>query len=168
MGGEELVKDLQPPYHTNRKAWRRLCYGVWAFCQLQSRGFVLGEGQIESNHLSQHIATSCNSICDLWWLTCFIKNNTFRMRNKNFWGWRNTFDRERTCVDLLNVFVALSFDLIENLISDSIFGIQENTLVFSIWVVNRKIICFMTSSPTLCHRSFLIQILFGVFSHEMQ
>ena len=28
----------------------------------------------------------------MWCLTYFIKNNTFRMRNENFWGWPNTFD----------------------------------------------------------------------------
>ena len=46
MCGKELMKELQPPpYHTNRKAWKRLCYmGVEGFCQLQSRGFAPGEG----------------------------------------------------------------------------------------------------------------------------
>ena len=28
----------------------------------------------------------------LWYLTFFIKNNTFRKRNKDFWGLPNTFD----------------------------------------------------------------------------
>ena len=28
----------------------------------------------------------------LWCLTCFIKNNILRKRNKIFWGWPNTFD----------------------------------------------------------------------------
>ena len=42
---------------TNRKAWRILCYGIGGFCQLQSRGFALGEGQVESDRLSlQHHA----------------------------------------------------------------------------------------------------------------
>ena len=28
--------------------------GSWGFCQMQSQGFALGEGQFESDQLSQH------------------------------------------------------------------------------------------------------------------
>ena len=58
-------------YHTNCKAWRRLCYCVcvWVgvFCQLPSQGFAPGEGQIESDQLLLHTAASYNLI---WNASC--------------------------------------------------------------------------------------------------
>ena len=59
MCGEELMKEL---YHTHSKAWRRLCNSMGSFCQLQSREFAPGEGQIDSDQLSQHTAASCDPI----------------------------------------------------------------------------------------------------------
>ena len=47
MRSEELVKVVQPVYHTNSKAWRRFSYGVRG--SYQSRVFAPGEGQIESD-----------------------------------------------------------------------------------------------------------------------
>ena len=43
-----------PLYHINHKAWRRIYYGLEGFCQLQSQRFAPGEGQIESDWLSQY------------------------------------------------------------------------------------------------------------------
>ena len=34
------------------------CYKVGDFCQMQSRGFASGEGQIQSDRLSQHTTAS--------------------------------------------------------------------------------------------------------------
>ena len=53
MCSEELVKKLQPLYHTNRKACRSLCYGCCGgdFRKLQSWGFAPSEEQIESDQL---------------------------------------------------------------------------------------------------------------------
>ena len=54
-------KSCNPLYHTNHKAWRKLCYGVGTFANW-SQGFAPGERQIESDWLSQHTAASRNPI----------------------------------------------------------------------------------------------------------
>ena len=51
-------KSCNSLYHTNNKVWRRICFGVGGFCQLQSCGFELSEEQIKSDHLSQHTVAS--------------------------------------------------------------------------------------------------------------
>ena len=49
-------KSCNHLYHTNHNiVWRRLCYVVGGFCQLQSQGFAPGEGQTKSDWLSQNI-----------------------------------------------------------------------------------------------------------------
>ena len=62
MCGKKFMKELQPLYLKNSKAWRRLCYSVGRFCQLQSQGFAPDEGQIESDMLSQHTVASRDPI----------------------------------------------------------------------------------------------------------
>ena len=52
MCGEDL-KELQPRIHTNRKAWRNLCYGYGVFCKV--RDFHTGR-------LSQYTAASQDPI----------------------------------------------------------------------------------------------------------
>ena len=58
----------------HRGGYFMVCVCVWGggggFCQLQSWGFVPGEGQIESDQLSQHTAALHNPI---WNLVCGSK-----------------------------------------------------------------------------------------------
>ena len=107
-------KSCNPLYHTNCKAWRRLCYGVGGFHQLQNWGFVPGEEQIKSDRLSQHTAASHNPIwnagcvsrvCTHKIMTQSIPVNTARgtlkaKSNSMSFNWCIGRHNQRTCIPL--------------------------------------------------------------------